>query len=156
MMSICQALRIITLWSIHRTTDPALLFFLAETGVEQLMKRTLTNFFHGRSLGHDRMTAVRYGIEYGRRHGCTFSWLCVTKVGVYRANIAALCLLGIEVENPTYLYGDPKVKAGRINASAGVVLRFIRNLVKTRGCCKRGYRGRRRQPIISKRPSNTI
>ena len=133
MRAMCDRWCTITLCSIHRTSDPVLLAFLAESRLEQPQKSTLLKFFRGRWLGHDLDYAVRYGLRYGQAHDCIFSWLCVTKGGVERVNAAALRHLGIQSEHPDFLYGDPKAGAGRINISVGVVLRLTRNLDKSRG-----------------------
>ena len=84
-------------------------------------------------LGPGLARAVRAGLEYGREHGVLFSWLCVTNAGAERVNEAALRLLGIDDRDENLMYGDPKVNAGRINVSIGVMLRLTRNLDKARG-----------------------
>ena len=133
MQRICEAMRTIVLRTIYRTSDPALLAFLSECRVEQPQKSTLSGFFRGRTLGPSLDTVARLGLEYGRRHGVMFSWLCVTNAGADRVNAAALRLLGIDDKDENLWYGDPKVNSGRINATIGVVLRPTRNLDKARG-----------------------
>ena len=99
MARICSGMRSICLRTIYRTSDPALLSFLSECRVEQPEKQVLLEFFHGRTLGQDLDTAVKEGLDYGRRHGVMFSWLCVTNVGAGRMNSAALRRLGIDAED---------------------------------------------------------
>ena len=133
MENICSAMRTIRLRTVYRTRDPELLSFLSECRVEQPKKQALLNFFAGRTMGPNLDAAVRAGLDYGRRHGVPFSWLCVTNAGADRVNCAALRLLGIHDQDENLMFGDPKVNAGRINVSIGVMLRLTRNLDKGRG-----------------------
>jgi len=133
MRSYCEGMRTVCLRSIFRTSDPVLLSFLGECRVKQPEKNVLRSFFARRELGNDLVSAVRYGLEYGREHSVLFSWLCVTNAGADRVNKAALELLGIDDSNENLLYGDPKVSAGRIKVATGVLLRLTRNLDKARG-----------------------
>ena len=84
-------------------------------------------------MGPGLEKAVRFGIDYGRQQNVIFSWLCVTNTGAERVNAAALRLLGIDNTDENLLFGDPKVNAGRINITTGVMLRLTRNLDKGRG-----------------------
>ena len=133
MQSICEAMRTIVLRTVYRTKDPSLLRFLSDCRVCQPPKARLREFFNGRMLGPGLVRAVRAGLEYGREHGVLFSWLCVTNAGAERVNQAALRLLGIDDRDENLMHGDPKVHAGRINVSIGVMLRLTRNLDKGRG-----------------------
>ena len=133
MANICSAMRTIRLRTVYRTRDPELLSFLSECRVEQPKKQALLEFFAGRTMGPNLDAAVRAGLDYGRRRGVSFSWLCVTNAGADRVNCAALRLLGIHDQDENLLFGDPKVNAGRINVSIGVMLRLTRNLDKGRG-----------------------
>ena len=133
MQSICEAMKTIVLRTVYRTKDPSLLLFLSNCRVAQPPKAMLQAFFKGRVLGPSLAKAVRAGIEYGRAHGVLFSWLCVTNAGAERVNEAALALLGIDDKDEAHMYGDPKVGAGRINVTVGVMLRLTRNLDKGRG-----------------------
>ena len=133
MQRICEAMRTIVLRTVYRTKDPSLLRFLSDCRVRQPPKANLQEFFRGRLLGPGLSRAVRAGLEYAREHGVLFSWLCVTNAGAERVNEAALRLLGIDDQDEHHMYGDPKVNAGRINVSIGVMLRLTRNLDKGRG-----------------------
>ena len=110
-------MRTITLSTVHRTRDPALLCFLRHVRVMQPSRDTLRDFFAGRVIPKGLTAAVRYGFDIERQTGEMFTWLCVTNAGVDRVNAAALQLLDppvTEEELRNGFPGDPKVGAGRM------------------------------------------
>ena len=135
MRVLCSKIRQVELRTIYRTTDVALLDFLATIRLQQPAKAMVAEFFSGRHLTGSLPEAVAYGLALGRQRGQTFSWLCVTNAGAAKVNRAALSLLQVSGSDLACGYRcGPKVRSDfPIVARVGLCIRLTRNLDKDRG-----------------------
>ena len=138
MARICKKLVTITLNTIYRTDDAALLEFLNNCREEQPCRDDLFDFFSGRRLpcrDYDSLLdAVRTGLDIEKRTGEPFVWLCVTSDGARRVCEAALELLGLRDYIGKGFLTDPNQgEAMRFYASPGIIVPLTRNVDKDRG-----------------------
>ena len=139
MARICKKMPVtITLNTIYRTDDPALLQFLNLVRESQPDRESLFHFFMDRRwkcTDHDSLlSAVKKGLRLEQDVGEPFVWLCVTNDGAKRVCTAALKALGLGSYVGKGFKTDPKQGEFQLfYASPGVVVRLPRNIDKGRG-----------------------
>ena len=138
MASISKKLTTITLNTIYRTDDPALLDFLNLARDSQPMREDIFEFFQYRRwrfLDNDCLVkAVEAGLSLEKAKGEPFVWLCVTNDGARRVCRAALELLGLgDYSSKGYPTDPNQGESQRFYANPGVVVRLTRNVDKDRG-----------------------
>ena len=120
-----------------RSTDPAMLEFLAHARVHQPSRRTLENFFRGRRLPQDAQQAVQRAWEIEQRTGRQFTFLTVTNRGAQALNLERLRAefpeAAARVDNFQGVVGDPAAEAGILSLEVGMRVRLTRNVDKDRG-----------------------
>ena len=99
MARISQKLTTVTLETIYRTDDPALLGFLNLVRDTQPTRDGIFEFFNRRRWRHldehSLLGAIKEGLELEQTIGEPFVWLCVTNAGARVVCSAALQLLGL-------------------------------------------------------------
>ena len=120
-----------------RSTDPAMLAFLAHARVHQPARATLEAFFRGRHLSRDLSVAVQTAMRIERETGRKFTFLTVTNKGAQALNLERLRAefsdAATKIDNNQGVLGDPTAEAGMMVLEVGMRVRLTRNLDKERG-----------------------
>jgi hypothetical protein len=120
-----------------RSTDPAMLHFLAHARQHQPTRSTLETFFRGRRLPKDLPSAVQQAIRLERATGKTFTFLTVTNKGAKAINLERLRAefpeAAAKIDNFQGVIGDPTAEAGILVLEVGMRVRLTRNVDKDRG-----------------------
>ena len=136
----CNEFTTVTLKTIYRTDDPALLKFLSHARCEQPARDELYEFFVDRRFRgvHNYgllYRAVSEGMQLEKTIGHPFVWLCLTNGGAREVCDVALRLLGLSSD--ASMHGSPEdPNVGECHffyAHPGVLVRLTRNLDKERG-----------------------
>ena len=120
-----------------RSTDPAMLDFLAHAREHQPTRSTLEDFFRGRRLQKDLSSAVQQAIRIEQATGKTFTFLTVTNKGAQAINLERLRIefpgAAAKIDNYQGVIGDIASDAGIMVLEVGMRVRLTRNVDKDRG-----------------------
>ena len=120
-----------------RSTDPAMLAFLAHARVHQPSRATLEAFFRGRHLSRNLSMAVQTARRIEAETGREFTFLTVTNKGAQAINLERLRAefpdAAATIDNNQGVVGDPTAEAGMMVLQVGMRVRLTRNLDKERG-----------------------
>ena len=132
----------VVLEHVYRSEDPPHLAFCHSIRDAQPTRDLVSEYFLGRQFdaSWNLAAAVREGIRIGKVFGHPFLWLCVTNKGAAEVNaeaVSVLCeekLISPERMEAFGFPGDPRLEGGGLTyLFPGALIRFTRNLDKTRG-----------------------